>query len=123
MTSPSSSRYIAISLRTLGSSVIKAISRYGEETIVIDIVRPRFRRTKLGNLYRVFITLISRYRTSKSSETLREFYTRFDKTVVKPIKSFVKKFLDIYEEDLYSNHDLDVSEAEKIIKRLKDLED
>lgn len=124
LTSPSSSRYIAISLRALGSSVIKAISRYGEETTVIDIARPRFRRTKLGNLYRVFITSISRYiEPPKSSETLREFYTRFDKTVVKPIKSFVKKFLDIYEEDLYSNHDLDVSEAEKIIKRLKDLED
>ncbi|MEM1541155.1 MAG: hypothetical protein QW101_00305 [Ignisphaera sp.] len=124
LTSPSSSRYIAISLRTLGSGVRRAISRYSGETTVIDIARPRFRKTKLGDLYRVFIALISRYiEPPKSSETLREFYTRFDRTVVKPVKSFVKKFLDIYEEDLYSNHDLDVSEAKKIVKRLKDLED
>lgn len=82
------------------------------------------RKARLVNLYKKIIDILSRWiDPPRSSETLREFVGRVKATIGGATSEFTERFMKIYEEDLYSNHETNVQEAESVFKRLKELED
>ena len=80
----------------------------------------RFRESKLVNLYRKLLEILSNLvDPPRKSETLREFLARVDKTLTGIVKELVRKFIMLYERDLYSLHNVDVRESEDIVKRIE----
>ena len=120
---PTTSKYISISmqylLRYLHRAGIseKRVRRISSEVIVRT--RIFFRPSKLVNLYRRLLRIIAPYvGIPHEYETLREFCRR----VSIGFRELIYRFIKLYELDLYSKHDVDVKEAEEIVKRLEKLE-
>lgn len=122
LATPSTSKYVVFSLKFTKSRLERVVHRAeGLSSGVPQAIDSySFRRPRLANLYRKFIHIVSKYvEPPRKSETLREFYNRFELTTIKSmVKHLVKMFLDIYEEDLYSVHSIDEDLARDAVKRL-----
>lgn len=121
LSTPSKAGYIVELLKPMRYLLSRTSSKTMESSIsVLNLVKMVFKEARLAKLYRRFLIIISKYvEPPRSSETLREFYSRFDKSFSRSTKVLVKRFLDIYELDLYSNISIDVREAENVVKELE----
>lgn len=117
---PSSTKHIRFTIRMV-KLVLEGIVGGRRMRVLVDrVAEQRFRRPRLHQMYRRVLGIISRYvEPPRKSETLREFYRRFEASVLGHIRYLVKMFLDVYEEDVYSNHSVDVGKAEDIVRRLE----
>lgn len=81
------------------------------------------RKPRLFELYKKVIAIVSKYvQPPKDSETLREFYHRLYETYSGYTTALVKAFLELYEQDLYSNHKINIERAIQIVKRISEIE-
>ena len=99
--------------------------RYRVRKLSIEIIartRILLRSSRLINLYRRFLRIIAPYvGIPHEHETLREFYRRISMKIIS-FRELIYRFIKLYELDLYSKHDVDVKEAEEIVKRLEKFE-
>jgi len=126
-TTPTKTRYVIHSLVSIVNTVkyrlVRARGRKNKSELLAKPAKYYFRTPRSIHLYRRLIAVISKYiNPPGKSETLREFYRRVDRTINESMKKLVKGFLDIYEKDLYSNHDVNTSEAEKYLDELMKIE-
>lgn len=109
----------------LGGSIKNFIYRTKSvDSARATVIEYIFRRPRLLNLYKKIIGILSKYvEPPRVSETLREFYSRFCETFSGGhTSSLVKVFLELYEQDLYSNHNIDIDRAIQIAKRIEEIE-
>ena len=79
-----------------------------------------FKPAVLVGLYYRFIRVIVKYVSPpRNSETLREYYNRISNVFPSSVRELIRKFIALYEKDLYSKHVVDVSEAENIVYELE----
>jgi len=124
ITTPSRTSYIIAALR-LGSSTMRNViyKTRGIATIHTTIMEYFFRKPRLLNLYKKIIEIVSKYvEPPRASETLREFYRRLYESFSGYTSLLVKAFLELYEQDLYSNHGIDVDKAIRIVERIEEIE-
>lgn len=124
LTTPSRIEYVVNLMKFIGS-ISKFTNKIKDISTVytVNIVKHVFRKSKLVEMYRKIITIVSKYvEAPKDFETLREFYSRLYQTFSGYTLMLVKAFLELYEEDLYSAHSIDVDKAIKIVKRIEEIE-
>lgn len=121
LTTPSRAEYVIEVFRMCVRTLTAASRRSAEiTTIAVGAIRRAFRESRLVSLYRKLLPIVSVFaEPPREHETLREFYHRIEKILLNPVKILIKRFLDLYEQDLYSNRVVNVIEAEIIVKEIE----
>jgi len=101
------------------SHLVEEIAKSSISTLETKF-RSFFKPAVLTSLYYRFIRVMIRHVSPpRYSETLREYYHRISNVFSSSVGELIRRFIALYEKDLYSKHEVDVGEAENIVHKLE----
>ena len=101
------------------SHLVEEIAKSSISTLETKF-RSFFKPAVLTSLYYRFIRVMIRHASPpRDSETLREYHHRISNVFSSSVGELIRRFIALYEKDLYSKHEVDVGEAENIVHKLE----